>query len=401
QLDALGLPIIVINDGSDDDTAGTLGTWADAAKGRFVETHPTNRGKAAALLSGFDCARAHGFTHAVTVDTDLQHDANDVPPLLALSRQHPASLVLGVRPITTDDYPAASRVGRGISNLLVLIECGVRVADSQCGLRVYPLVLMAKVKTTSGRYGFETEIITRAAWAGIDICETDVRCIYDVPQGRVSHFRPVMDSVRAVGTHLRLLARSLLPWPTIKVQQDNPQAGTILEQLLRWLNPAKAWRDIRAGRGDGRFPASVAAGMFMATVPLYGVKTVVCLAIAKVLRLQPLVVLAVSSLNTPPVGPLLAMLSIVTGHALLHQELPSWPQADVLHQLRWNVLGAVAWEWVLGSIVCGTVLAIIAYFAARGFVRLAARDDQVMSGRQSVATAASPATEPAMCRPHS
>src|SRR3954470_1296577 len=112
QLAALDLPAIVVNDGSDDDTAAVLAGWTEATKARFVETHPVNRGKAAALMTGFDCARAHGFTHAVSVDTDLQHDMNDVPSLLALSRQHPASLILGVRPITTAGYPAASRTGR-------------------------------------------------------------------------------------------------------------------------------------------------------------------------------------------------------------------------------------------------------------------------------------------------
>src|SRR5437763_10626913 len=94
QLAELNPPAIVVNDGSDDATAKTLETWADATKARFVQTHPNNRGKAAALMTGFDCARAHSFTHAVTIDTDLQHGVNDVPRLLALSRQHLAALIL-------------------------------------------------------------------------------------------------------------------------------------------------------------------------------------------------------------------------------------------------------------------------------------------------------------------
>jgi hypothetical protein len=403
QLDVLTLPVIVVNDGSDDETAEILSTWATTGgrAQRFVETHAQNLGKAAALETGFHRARAGEFTHALTIDTDLQHDVDDVPALLEVSRAHPAALVIGVRPIETAGYPLASRIGRRISNLLVRIESGVRIADSQCGLRVYPLELLVHLHVTAGRFGYETEIVTRAGWAGLEIRQTPIRCIYDVPQGRVTHFRPVLDSIRAFGMHMRLIGRSLLPWPPRKVRTGSPHTGTLVERMTRWFNPAVVWQDIRQGRGDGRFPASVAAGMFMAVIPLYGLKTVICLAMAKILRLQPLVVLAVSSLTTPPVGPLLAVLSVVTGHLLLHHELPRWPRLDMPRHVSWNALGVVAWEWMLGSVVCGTVLAALAYYGARWFVRIASRDGNLKSDPpRAAASATSPATEQVVFRPH-
>jgi uncharacterized protein (DUF2062 family) len=409
QLDDLGLPVIVVNDGSNDETADVLEYWmtrgTSGSVARFIQTHDVNRGKAAALQTGFRCARANGFTHAVTIDTDLQHDAADIPPLLELSRANPAALVIGVRSLSAPDYPLLSRVGRRLSNLLIRVETGLHVSDSQCGLRVYPLASVERLATPPRKYEFETEVIARAALAGVEVREVPIRCIYDVPGGRISHFRPVIDSLRAAMMHVRLLAWSLCPWPMrpVGTWQDR-QISTIAQRLFRWLSPASAWRELRDGRGDGRFPASVATGAMMAVLPLYGVKTILCLGLAKVLRLQPLVVIGVSSLCTPPVGPALAAVSIVIGHVLLHQQWASWWELhEMVDHNWWQALRALAVDWVLGSVLLGTFLATIAYFATRSLTRIASRDThRVTVDRPSAeATAASPATAPAACPPHS
>jgi hypothetical protein len=207
DLAATDLPIIVVNDGCTDESAEILRRWQ--AGDRYVVSHAMNQGKAAALRSGFVHACDLGFTHAVTIDTDGQHDAGDVMPLVEVARRNREALVVGRRATTVSGYPLASRVGRAISNFLIRCECGVTVADSQCGLRVYPLNRIVAIETRAGRFGFETEIITRAAWAGLAIVEASVRCVYDVPAGRTSHFRPWRDSFSAVVMHARLLAEKL------------------------------------------------------------------------------------------------------------------------------------------------------------------------------------------------
>src|SRR5688572_9527815 len=107
---AQGLPLIVVNDGSTDDTAGLLASarWANAP-GVTVLTHPRNRGKAAALRTAFDAAAAAGFTHAATMDTDGQLDPEQIPDLLSLARAQPQALVIGRRDENTKGYPARSR----------------------------------------------------------------------------------------------------------------------------------------------------------------------------------------------------------------------------------------------------------------------------------------------------
>jgi glycosyltransferase involved in cell wall biosynthesis len=218
RIQALKLPILVINDGSTDSTANLLGGLAEPGA-VTVLTHLTNQGKAAALHTGFTAAIAAGFTHAATIDTDGQHNPEEIVALLDAARCWPDALIVGRRDQTADGYPARSRIGRRVSNFLVRVESGAKVEDSQCGLRIYPLGLVQSIKCRVGHYGFETEVITRAAWAGCQVIEVPVTCRYLPIERRISHFRPWVDSFRGVAMHFFLLARAICPvfppprWP--------------------------------------------------------------------------------------------------------------------------------------------------------------------------------------------
>ncbi|MCX7012230.1 MAG: glycosyltransferase family 2 protein [Candidatus Sumerlaeota bacterium] len=212
RIHGLGLPLIVVNDGATDKTSDILADWTqrNGASTRVLD-HPCNRGKGAALQTGFGAAGETGFTHAVTMDSDGQLDPEEIRSLLAIARKRPGAFVVGVR--TADvDCPRRNRVGRIVSNFFIRLESGLRITDSQCGFRVYPLAMVQDVPCRTPRFGYETEILTRAAWADYDIVETPVSCRYFPPACRVSHFKPWSDTARHVALHLRLLALAFAPW---------------------------------------------------------------------------------------------------------------------------------------------------------------------------------------------
>lgn len=225
----LGLPIIVINDGCTDNTPARLAMLSmEHAQGPFraqvfrILAHDRNRGKAAALMTGFREAMTDGmFTHAVTIDTDGQLNPIEVKALIRRAESDPHSLIVGVRDFCTPDYPAKNKVGRRLSNLAIRIESGARVTDSQCGFRVYPLELIRETACRTGHFSFEAEIITRAVWAGFDISEVPVTCRY-LPAGqRVSHFKPWRDTMRGLCLH-----------------------GTLMVEAF-WRRPLGAWMRVR------------------------------------------------------------------------------------------------------------------------------------------------------------
>ena len=209
------LPVIIVNDGSTDATAAILQTLIEAQPARLtVETHDVNRGKAAALMTGFQLAAARGFTHVITLDSDDQLRPEEIPRLYEEALAQPQALIVGCRDAAKADYPAKSRIGRLVSNALIWLESHCSVGDSQCGFRVYPLGLIEAVPCRSGHFGFEAEIITRARWAGCPMAQVEVTCRYLPPGQRVSHFKPGLDSLRALALHAQLLLRALIPLPT-------------------------------------------------------------------------------------------------------------------------------------------------------------------------------------------
>lgn len=373
RIERLGLPVIAVNDGSTDATAALLSTWADRQYAVRVEvvTHDRNRGKAAAMHSGFDLAARLGFTHAVTIDTDGQLDPEEVPSLLEVAGRDPFALVVGMRDDRTHGGPGRSLWGRRFSALGIWAETGVRVRDSQCGLRVYPLTLVQFVGASAGRFAFETEVITRALWAGFDVKPVPVRSRY-LPAGeRVSHFRPWVDTMRVMGLHGRLLARALWPWPYRRFDHPGrPPRGSAWEEFKSWLSPRAAWRKLRDDEvGRLSLAAGLAVGTFIANLPIYGFQILASLYVAKRFHLHPLAVVTGSMLSTPPIGPVLIAAAIMVGHLLLHGSLPSAAEYHVGWAALPELFGKVMGEWALGSVIVGLACLTVTFVVSMALLR--------------------------------
>jgi uncharacterized protein (DUF2062 family) len=346
-----GLPVIVVDDGCTDATAAVLSEFGDQIQ---TIRHSRNRGKAAALRSGFEAAHLAGFTHAITIDTDGQLDPAQIPQFMERCRQNPYALVIGVRDENSADYPCRSRAGRRVSNLLVQLESGLKVSDSQCGFRVYPLDFIEAVKCSAERFGFETEIITRAGWAGCPIEEIPVSCIYAPLEFRVSHFCPWRDSFRAVAMHARLLIRAVVPWPHVKWPAIAPDQKT---NWWNWISPQQAWRELREEcNGRARIALSIGIGVLIANLPIYPAQTLAALYTARRLHLNPLATVLGTQASMPPMNFALIASAIALGHFLLHGTsiAVSWNQ--IYHLQLWRSAGVFAADWIVGGILLGLIL---------------------------------------------
>jgi glycosyltransferase involved in cell wall biosynthesis len=212
----LGLPVWVVDDGSTDGTAARLGK----IEGITVIRHGQNRGKGAALLTGF-AALAGRADWAVTLDADGQHDPNDVPGLIRAIPTGSRPIVIGRRVgMVGEDVPWTSRFGRGFSNFWVRCAGGAPLSDTQSGMRIYPLPETAGLGVRARRFQFEVEVLVRARWAGIPVIETPVGVSYRPGMKRISHFRPCVDFCRNSETFTRLIFLRLFRWAseTLPVQ---------------------------------------------------------------------------------------------------------------------------------------------------------------------------------------
>jgi predicted LPLAT superfamily acyltransferase len=205
RLVVYGLPIYVVDDGSDLQTQETLAALAaDCALVRLFRL-PQNEGKGAAVMRGLRAARQAGFTHALQIDADGQHDTADVPRFLAAGAASPAAVVCG-RPIYDASVPKGRLYGRYVTHFWVCVETlGLSLSDSMCGFRLYPLAptcaLIDRVRIPT-RMDFDTDIFVRLIWAGLDSVNVDTRVIY--PPDGLSHFDMLRDNLRISRMHTRL-----------------------------------------------------------------------------------------------------------------------------------------------------------------------------------------------------
>lgn len=219
-----GLPFFVVDDGSDAATQQVLaGLAAHYAGSLTLLRLPQNGGKGAAVMAGLRAARAAGYTHALQIDADGQHDADDVPHFIDAARAEPDAVILG-RPVYDASVPKARLYGRYLTHVWVWIETlSLTIRDSMCGFRLYPLdVVCALIETVAlpRRMDFDIAILVRLHWRGVLFRSIPTRVTYAADG--VSHFDVLWDNVRISRGHVRLVAGMLLRLPILLARKVLP-----------------------------------------------------------------------------------------------------------------------------------------------------------------------------------
>ncbi|MBB5428364.1 glycosyltransferase family 2 protein [Paraburkholderia sp. JPY303] len=222
-----GLPIFVVDDGSDEPTQQILAALAlQYAQQMTLLRLPENGGKGAAVMAGLRAARAAGYTHALQIDADGQHDASDVPRFLDAARAEPGAVILG-RPVYDDSVPKARLYGRYLTHVWVWIETlSLTIRDSMCGFRLYPLALACELidrVRLPTRMDFDIEILVRLYWRRAAFRSIPTRVTYAADG--VSHFDVLWDNVRISRSHTRLVFGMLWRLPMLLAHKLMPRRG--------------------------------------------------------------------------------------------------------------------------------------------------------------------------------
>lgn len=184
--------ILVVNDGSSDDTAHILQTLPDITIINGIH----NKGKGAALKKGFQRALEMGFAYAITIDADGQHYAKDIPYFLEANKKYPGSLIVGSRKLEGVRRSKGSCFANNFSNFWFFLQTGRNLKDTQTGYRLYPLKRMRKLKWLTDKYEAELELLVFSSWHGVNLVSIPVDVYYPPTNERVSHFRPFRDFLR-------------------------------------------------------------------------------------------------------------------------------------------------------------------------------------------------------------
>ncbi len=209
ELIALGFTdIILVNDGSKESC--TANFPVDRPECTLL-VHPVNRGKGAALKTAFRYFLDSGrkTKGIITVDGDGQHRADDVLRC-ALKMAECEALVLGVRNFNLPHVPPRSRTGNKITSFVFRLFCGLKVSDTQTGLRAIPAAYLPQMLTVEGdRYEYETNMLLQLKSFGISTEEVPIETVY-IEENQTSHFRPIRDSLRIYGLIFKFISSSLI-----------------------------------------------------------------------------------------------------------------------------------------------------------------------------------------------
>lgn len=202
--------IVIVNDGSDPDRL----VWFQRA-GEFpactVLTHEVNRGKGRALKTAFAYVAEHRPRSGgvVTIDGDGQHLTKDIIACAQAMMEHPDKVILGCRDFNQPQVPPKSRSGNKFTSALFLIGCGIRLSDTQTGLRAIPKQYLSSFCAIKGeRFEYETNMLLVMKRRGIGFVEVPIETVYD-GKNEGTHFRPIVDSFKIMKLIFVFIASSL------------------------------------------------------------------------------------------------------------------------------------------------------------------------------------------------
>ena len=216
ELGQMNLPVIVVDDGSDPVSVSAVETLVSMHPNCELFSFQPNQGKGRAVQNALRIASEKGYSHALQVDADGQHQLSDIDKLIDLSQTHPDAIVSG-RPVFDDSVPKSRLHGRKLTTFCVMIETlSNDVEDAMCGFRVYPVAAVLAICNSTNirpRMQFDAEILVHWHWRGGRLVYLPTKVRY--PASGLSHFRLLRDNVHITLMHTRLIIGMLLRSPLL------------------------------------------------------------------------------------------------------------------------------------------------------------------------------------------
>lgn len=338
--------VIVVNDGSTDDTKDILSSISDIK----VVDYPNNKGKGYALKLGLKKAYEWGFRYAITIDSDGQHYADDIPAFIEKIEEKPDSLLIGARNLTADNMPSKNTFANKFSNFWYKVETGQTLSDTQSGFRLYPLDKLQKIHFITRRYEFEVEIIVRAAWRGVNVENIPIKVYYPPEEERVSHFRPLQDFSRIsiLNTVLVLYAFLLhYPWKFLQALTYSNIKNFIDKQVIHSKDT------------NLQMAAAMGWGIFCGIIPIWGYQMAFAGLSAHFMKLNKVVAVVFSNISIPPMIPFLLYGSMLFGSWILNIE-----NVFSFENVSLSNVGQSLTQYIVGSFALATISGMLVFAIA-------------------------------------
>ncbi len=333
--------VIVVNDGSTDSTLNIINN----IDGIEYIAYAANHGKGYALRTGLNEAYNKGFQYALTLDSDRQYQADDIPKFVEAIEQEPDTLFIGSRRMSAENTPLINTFATRFSNFWYMVETARKLDDTQSGFRVYPLIPLHGIHFLTTRYEFEMEVIVRAAWQGVKVKNIPIKVNYPPAGKRVSHFKPARDFTR-----ISILNTCLVAWALIIYHPF---------RFFRWLT----WKNIKkfidhnimhSADSNPRMALSIGWGVMWGMMPVWGWQAIIAIASGYFMRLNKTIVFVGSNISTPPLTPFIIFGGYCTGGLILSRPILIALRDVTLEGVMNSLL-----QYVVGSIIFAIIAGLL------------------------------------------
>jgi glycosyltransferase involved in cell wall biosynthesis len=334
--------LIVVNDGATDKTPEILKEFGDKIS---LISYSPNKGKGYALRMAFAKATELGYHYAITIDSDGQHFANDIPKFVEVHRSHPEAVIMGARNLEAHGMAAKSSFANRFSNFWFRLQTGIFMPDTQTGFRLYPLDKIKNLSLFTNRFEFEIEVIVKLAWRDVPFVSVPIQVKYD-PNERVSHFRPGPDFTRI---------SFLNAWFTILASLFHIPKRLLFKGKLIKLIKEEA---IKPEETNLRKAASIGFGFFVGILPIWGFQLLLGIPTAIFLRMNKVLFITAANISLPPLIPFIIFFSYLMGQPFVDSEPIPF---DQLSQLSLDNIHDNFIQYVLGAILLAVIIGLIGF----------------------------------------
>ncbi|AEA43439.1 DUF2062 domain-containing protein [Fluviicola taffensis] len=341
--------LIIVNDGSTDSTAEILKNYEDKVS---ILVNSPNRGKGYSLRKAFKFAQEQGYENALTIDSDGQHFASDIPLLIEQAVKNPGAVVMGSRNMNQEGVPQKSSFGNKFSNFWFKVETWITLPDTQTGFRIYPLKPLKKIWLFTTKFELEIEVIVKLAWRFVPFVAVPIQVKYD-PNERVTHFRPGRDFTRIsiLNTFLVLIALawyyprkffSIQTWNIIKHEAVKPEESNFKKAL------------------------SLGFGVFMGVIPLWGFQLLIGIPLSVLFRMNKVLFIAAANISIPPMIPVIIYWSFLFGQLFL----TGTTDTSQLTEFSMNTIQTNFYQYVIGACVFAVLAFVSVFLVSFGLLKL-------------------------------
>ena len=323
-----------------DEQLGGFGIWIHRA--------PSDAGRDNTILAAAQIARQNGKSHILILEKDEPYNENDLQKIISSVQNFPDSVISGNRNLINTNEFRHHRLWRQLSNFWFRLQTRQTIKDSTSSLRVYPIYIFDHLKFYQRGLGFEVEVMVKSSWANMTLKEVELDGYYGSAHHRGCLLKRLWDLFHITALNIHYTMRSITPIPHRKIiiKKDNRENISILHpfQSLKVL--------LTENLSPKQLAAAGGLGVFLGTLPLIGLHTMLILFTSNFFRLNKVAAVSASQLCMPPIVPALC---IEAGYYMRH--------GGFLTEISLETVGYQAFdrlfEWFIGSLVLAPLFSII------------------------------------------